>query len=81
MAQSLSNVLIHPVFSTKDRSPSIIPSLQPEMHAYLSKRCQSHGCFVFKVGGVEDHVHLLLFQEVYLKAHLLKRSRRALPSG
>ena len=58
MAQSLSNVLIHTVFSTKDRCPHIIPALQPEMHAYLAKICQSLGCFVFKIGGVEDHVHL-----------------------
>jgi putative transposase len=58
MAQSLSNVLIHTVFSTKDRMPHIIPALQHEMHAYLAKICQSLGCFVFKIGGVEDHVHL-----------------------
>src|SRR4029077_4193056 len=58
MAQSLSNVLIHKVFSTKDRCPHIIPALLPEMHAYLAKICQSLGCFVFKIGGVEDHVHL-----------------------
>ena len=58
MAQSLSNVLIHTVFSTKDRCPHIIPALQSEMHAYLAKICQSLGCFVFKIGGVEDHVHL-----------------------
>lgn len=57
-AQSLSNVLIHTVFSTKDRCPHIIPALQLEMHAYLAKICQSLGCFVFKIGGVEDHVHL-----------------------
>ena len=58
MAQSLSNVLIHTVFSTKDRYPHIIPALQPEMHAYLAKICQPLRCFVFKIGGVEDHVHL-----------------------
>jgi putative transposase len=58
MAQSLSNVLIHTVFSTKDRYPHILSALQPDMHAYLAKICQSLGCFVFKIGGVEDHVHL-----------------------
>ena len=58
MGQSLSSVLVHTVFSTKNRIPYIIPPLQPEMHAYLSKICQSLGCFVFKIGGVEDHVHL-----------------------
>ena len=58
MAQSLSNVFIHTVFSTKDRFPYLTPTLQLEMHAYLAKICQSLGCFVFKIGGVEDHVHL-----------------------
>jgi putative transposase len=58
MAQSLSNVVIHTIFSTKDRCACIIPDLQTELHAYLAKICQAHGSYVFKVGGVEDHVHL-----------------------
>ena len=48
MAQSLSNVLIHTVFSTKDRCPHIIPVLQPEMHAYLAKIANPLGALCLK---------------------------------
>jgi putative transposase len=36
MPQSLSRVLIHLVFSTKNRAPSLLPSVQTELHAYLA---------------------------------------------
>ena len=82
MAQSLSNVLIHTVFSTKDRGPHIIPALQPEMHAYLAKICQSLGCFVFKIGGWKiTCIFLRLFQERLPKAHSLKRSKPVPQNG
>ncbi len=59
MAQSLSNVLLHLVFSTKNRRPWIDAQIESEMHAYLASVCKSLGCPAQKVGGVEDHVHVL----------------------
>jgi len=34
MPQSLSSVLIHLVFSTKNREPFITPAIEPELHPY-----------------------------------------------
>jgi REP element-mobilizing transposase RayT len=59
MSQSLSNVLIHLVFSTKNRIKYISSEIEQELYSYLAKTCQSHDCPVLKIGGVEDHVHLL----------------------
>lgn len=36
MAQSLSSILIHLVFSTKNREPFITPAVEPELHPYLA---------------------------------------------
>ncbi|TWT67715.1 Transposase IS200 like protein [Posidoniimonas polymericola] len=58
MAQSLSNVLVHLVFSTKHRRAWIDQGIEAEMHAYLAKACRSMGAPAIKVGGVDDHVHL-----------------------
>ena len=59
MPQSLANIMVHVVFSTKDRTPSITPEIQPELHAYMAAVLQNLGCIVVEIGGMPDHVHLL----------------------
>lgn len=59
MPQSLSQVLIHLVYSTKDRNPFLDEKSQPRLHAYLSKVLASDGHVPIIVGGHTDHVHLL----------------------
>ncbi|HUT32909.1 MAG TPA: IS200/IS605 family transposase [Planctomycetota bacterium] len=59
MAQSLANVLIHLIFSTKNRCPLIRPEVEHELHAYLAAVCREMGCPALDVGGTEDHVHML----------------------
>ena len=59
MAQSLSRILIHLVFSTKNREPSITQAMQTELHPYLAAILNKISCPSLRVGGVEDHVHLL----------------------
>ena len=60
MPQSLSLVIVHLVFSTKDRAPLIQPEMRPRLHAYLAEVARSLGCVAYRVGGVADHVHLAL---------------------
>ncbi len=60
MAQSLSNVLIHVIFSTKNRCSFIDNAIEHELHTYLASIASSCGSYVHKIGGVEDHVHLLV---------------------
>jgi len=63
MPQSLSNVLVHIVFSTKERHPFLAdPTLRVAMHKHLGAVSTELRCPVIKVGGVEDHVHLLARQ-------------------
>ena len=60
MPQSLSLVIVHLVFSTKDREPWLTPEIRPRLHAYLAEVARGHGCLAYRVGGVADHVHLAL---------------------
>lgn len=63
MPQSLSNVLVHIVFSTKERRPLLSePTLRVAMHRYLAAVSAELRCPVIKLGGVADHVHLLARQ-------------------
>ena len=59
MPQSLSRVIVHGIFSTKDRVPNLNPEIHPELFAYLAAILNSEGHEVIKVGGHIDHVHAL----------------------
>ena len=57
--QSLARVLVHVVFSTKHREPLLAKPARDELHAYLSGVLNNDGCTSLRVGGFDDHVHLL----------------------
>ena len=58
MPQSLSFLLVHIVFSTKDRAPVLDAPVRPDLHAYLATVARGADCECYRVGGVADHVHL-----------------------
>ena len=60
MPQSLSFVLVHVVFSTKDRAPVLDVDVRPQLHAYLATVARNVDCECYRVGGVADHVHLAI---------------------
>ena len=60
MPQSLARVVLHLVFSTKNRVPFLKdPDLRARLHAYMAGVLQTIGCEPILIGGVEDHVHIL----------------------
>ena len=60
MPQSLAKILVHTVFSTKNRRPFLRDrTLREELHRYLGGILANLDCQPVIVGGVEDHVHLL----------------------
>ena len=58
MPQSLSCVLVHLVFSTKNREPLIREEWEPDLYRYLAGICENLGCHPIEIGGTEDHVHV-----------------------
>ena len=60
MAQSLADIILHIVFSTKGRLPLIKPAIEEELYRYISGVCKNLNCPVIKINGVEDHIHILL---------------------
>jgi putative transposase len=59
MPQSLAQVVVHLVFSTKHREPLIRPECRDRMFRYLAGTLSELDCPVVLVGGMPDHVHLL----------------------
>jgi putative transposase len=59
MPQSLSSLLVHLIFSTKDRYPFLAQNdLLLRTHAYLGGILRDSGCPSLAVGGMADHVHV-----------------------
>src|SRR5437867_8624838 len=59
MPQSLSKVILHIIFSTKNREPWLESNVRPCVHAYLTTICRDLGAELVRVGGVADHVHIV----------------------
>jgi putative transposase len=78
MPQSLSAVYIHLIFSTKERRPFLRDKvLRESLHAYLGSVSKQLECPPLKVGGVEDHVHLLCrFARTITQAEWVKEIKR-----
>ena len=60
MADTYTNLLVHIVFSTKNREPLITPTLRPEMEKYLGGILRNEGSALLEIGTMPDHVHLLV---------------------
>ena len=61
MPQSLAKIILHIIFSTKDRQPLITATIKNGLFKFLATTCQDHGCFLFAVGGYVDHIHIVVF--------------------
>ena len=60
MAQSLSRLWTHLIFSTKNRFPFLSDkTIRMDMHRYLATILREQDCETLIVNGVEDHVHAL----------------------
>ena len=59
MPQSLSSILIHLVFSTKNREPFITEGIEPELHPYLAKTFRELKSPSLAINGTSDHLHIL----------------------
>lgn len=74
MPQSLSYLLIHIVFSTKDRAPILTPHIRPALCAYLATVARNEECECFRVGGIADHLHIAVrISRTTAIAHLVEK--------
>ncbi len=60
MSSTYLSLHYHIVFSTKDRRPLIQPAWQSQLHEYVGGTIRGLGGIPQCVGGIEDHVHLLV---------------------
>ena len=57
---SFHSILIHCVWSTKDREPVLTPQIRERLWPYLGGIARENGIKSIAIGGVADHVHALV---------------------
>ena len=60
MATTFTNLLYHIVFSTKNRNALIVPDLRDRLYPYLGGIIRAEKGTLLEIGGMSDHIHLLV---------------------
>ncbi len=60
MPGTYSQILLHVVFSTKNRTPWISREMSERLYSYMGGIVRSEKGTLYEIGGIEDHVHMYL---------------------
>jgi putative transposase len=60
MANTFTQIYYHVVFSTKDRQRVLFEERRKDLYSYIWGIHRNLGCRLHRIGGVEDHVHILV---------------------
>lgn len=60
MANTYIKIYFHLVFAVKHRSALINPLWQNRLYDYIGGIIKNKGCYPIKIGGTDDHIHILL---------------------
>jgi len=60
MSHTYAQNVIHVVFSTKERRTSLPAEFRPKLWAYVAGICKRQAVLVLAIGGIDDHIHLLI---------------------
>ena len=60
MAQTLVNILVHVIFSTKERRHFIKAEIQPSLYAYMAGTLKNLDSPCLAIGGTSNHIHVLM---------------------
>jgi len=54
-----TQIYYHIVFSTKDRVPALLADKRENLFRYVWGILKNENCHLYRINGVEDHVHIL----------------------
>lgn len=54
-----TQILYHIVFATKNREPALSKNRRDDLYKYIWGILKNRDAHLYRIGGVEDHVHLL----------------------
>ena len=81
MPGTFSNIVLHIVFGTKNRQRLITTDLRPRIYKYMGGIIRQSGGALYEIGGLADHVHLLVQSRPGLAVSDLVRTVKSGSSG
>lgn len=78
MPSTYISLYVHVIFSTKHRTPALGGELAGRTHQYLGGILRSLQVHPVRIGGVEDHVHLLFsMKSTHRIADIIREAKKA----
>jgi putative transposase len=62
MSQSLANIVVHLVFSTKSRRALLRDEERESLHGFITGVLKNHDSQLIEINSVADHIHILFAQ-------------------
>jgi REP element-mobilizing transposase RayT len=81
MAHTYTNLLVHVIFSTKDRVPLLDAELKPRLFPYMGGIVHELGGTALLINGPSDHVHMLLLLPAKVTVSEIAGKMKANSSG
>lgn len=60
MGNTYAQIIVHLVFSTKQRAPNLKQEIREKLKSYIYKSAEDHELQILAIGGTENHLHVLL---------------------
>lgn len=60
MRRSKAEIYLHLVWATRERQGFVTPAVAERLYPFLEMQARHLGCHVFAIGGMPDHVHLVV---------------------
>lgn len=57
---SYTQLYLHCVWATWDRQPLIVTDIETQLYTVMAATCRGLGCTPLAIGGIDDHIHLLM---------------------
>ncbi len=80
MRSPYTQLYLHCVWATWDRLPLITPQIEAPLYAAINAKCKELKCEPIAIGGIEDHVHLLVRFPTTLAVATLVKEVKGAPS-
>jgi len=81
MSHSYRSMLFHIVFATKERQPLIGSEIRHRLYGYIDTIIEDRFGHPIRIGGVEDHIHILMDKKPGVNEINMLRDIKAFSSG
>jgi REP element-mobilizing transposase RayT len=81
VAHTFTSIIIHAIFSTKNRDPILLPEIRERLFPYMGGMIRELKGTALLINGVEDHVHVLTSLPAMLSLSDFMRELKSVSSG